>query len=197
MKVHASARLLGRLAGALLCAAGISLVAPAAAADQDAHFYTFLNVGNADTDYRTIVDEVNDDDRSFELGFGYAFNRYWAVQGSYHDFGEPAGFVAQCPPDVLCIAPNIIGGLHEKVSFDGWSVALRGTLPISEQFALFGKLGMVAWDASSTHLSDSGEDLVYGAGVIWNVAGPWGVQLTFEELDLDIQTVSLGVIYSF
>jgi OOP family OmpA-OmpF porin len=197
MKVHANARLLRMLASALLCAAGISLFAPAAAADEEAHFYTFLNVGNADTDYRTIVDAVSDDDRSFELGVGYAFNRYWAMQGSYHDFGEPAGFVAQCSPDVVCIASTIIGGFPEQVSFDGWSVALRGTLPVSEHFALFGKLGVVAWDAQSAHLSDSGEDLVYGAGVIWNVTGPWGVQFTLEELDLDIQTVSLGVIYRF
>lgn len=197
MQIRSTSPLLRKLAGPLLCVAGIALITPTAAADPESHFYAFLNVGSADTDYRTVVDEVTDDDRAFGLGIGYAFNRYWSVEGGYHDFGEPAGFVAQCSPDVVCIAANIIGGFQEKVSFDGWSVALRGTLPISEKFALFGKLGVVAWDASATHLSDSGEDLVYGAGMVWNVTGPWGVQLAFEELDLDIQTVGLGVIYSF
>jgi hypothetical protein len=197
MNTRSKARPTRKLIGAGLLATGILLAAPAGAAGHEDHYFAFLNVGDSDTSFRTPVDVVGNDDTSFELGFGYAFNRYLSVQGSYHDFGSPTGVVAECPPEVLCVAPNIIGGFVEDVSFDGWSAALRGTVPINENLALFGTLGAITWDASARHLNDSGTDLIYGAGVIWNFAERWGVQFSYEKVDLDIETGKLGILYRF
>lgn len=158
-------------------------------------FYAFANIGSSDSDFRTGVnDAVIDDDRSFEVGGGYAINRYLAIQGSYQDFGEPVAF-AGCPPEVDCE----LQAIPEKVEIDGWSAALIGTVPIGQRFAAFGKLGVVAWDASarSPSLNDSGEDLIYGAGLRWEVSDRWGVDVAYEEVDLDIRSVKVGALFHF
>ncbi|NIP16917.1 MAG: outer membrane beta-barrel protein [Xanthomonadales bacterium] len=194
MKAQSNCLSAGRFTGPGLFVFGMMLATPVSANGQ---YFAFLNVGGADTGFTTTVETVTDDDRSFELGFGYAFNRYLSVQGSYHDFGTHTGLVAQCPPELVCIAPNIHGGFLERVSFDGLSVSLRGTIPLSDKLALFGTLGIISWDASAPHMDVSGEDLVYSAGLAWEVSDDWGLQISYEEVDLDIQSGKFGVIYRF
>lgn len=149
----------------LLLMAFFLSVSPGMASDFETHGYILANVGKADTLARTSsTDETNADDTAFEIGVGYAFSPYLSVEGSYQDFGKPYGY-AGCPVDVLCIA--IVPFSREEVSVDGWSVAPRGGLPITESLSIFGRLGFLSWDtsASSQGLNDSGTDLLYGVGI--------------------------------
>lgn len=142
----------------------------------------------------TVNDVIADEDTSYELGIGYAFNRILSLQGSYHNFGKPTGF-AGCPPEVLCI----LAFSPEAVKVDGWAAAVAATWPLGQNLDVFGKLGVIAWDTSavSPSLNDSGADLLYGAGATWYVSERWGLQLAYEEADLDIRTGKFGLVYRF
>jgi OOP family OmpA-OmpF porin len=176
-------------------ASTIAFAAPAALAEPQSGFFAVASIGDTDIHYRPqINDVIADSTRTFELGIGYAINPNISIQGSYHDYGNPIGY-AGCPPEVLCI----LAFSPEEVEVDGWSATVVGTLPISNKFAVFGKLGMMAWDtdARSSSLNDSGEDLIYAAGISWNLSERWGIQLSYEELDLDFRSSKLGAMFRF
>lgn len=77
----------------------------------------------------------------------------------------------------------------------GWNVAGIGILPISESFALFGKLGMFKWDldykcktasgtatcGSPANRSASGTDLSYGVGLSYTLTKQVGLRLEWER----------------
>jgi hypothetical protein len=69
-------------------------------------------------------------------------------------------------------------------------------LPISNKFAVFGMMARYT-DARSSSLIDSGEDLIYAAGISWNLSERWGNQLSHEELELDIRSNKLGAMFRF
>lgn len=178
-----------------VAASTLALAAPAALAESQSGFFAVASIGDTNIHYRPQVNDViADNSRTFELGFGYSLNPNFSIQGSYHDYGDPIGF-AGCPPEVLCI----VAFSPEEVKVDGWSASLVGTLPLSDKFAVFGKLGVMAWntDARSASLNDSGEDLMYAAGVNWNLSERWGIQLSYEELNLDIRSSKLGAVFRF
>jgi len=175
----------------------ISAAVPAMAAGFDRQVYLVVAAGQADTDARlSEVDEINGDDTAYELGLGYAFSPYLSVEGSYHDFGEPYGY-AGCPRDLLCVA--IVPYVRENVSLDGWSAALRGNIPLTDHLSLFGRVGLLAWDSSALNpgLNDSGTDLLYGAGIAADLNDRFGLQLSYERVDLDIDSLKLGVMMRF
>lgn len=184
----------------LITAAPVSL-SPVLASEFQSHGYLLASVGRADTFILTstrtsLTDEINGDDTAFEIGVGFAFSPYLSIEGSYQDFGKPSGY-AGCPPDVLCI--EIVPFSREEVSVDGWSVALRGALPVTDSLSVFGRLGFLSWDASarSQGLNDSGTDVLYGAGIAADLNDRFGLQLSYEKAEVDIETVKLGVRLRF
>lgn len=171
--------------------------ASARAAEFENHGYLIASVGKADTLKRgSLTDEINGDDTAFEIGAGFAFSPNFSIEASYHDFGEPYGYVG-CPVEVLCIA--IVPFSREAVAVDGWSVALRGAYPISERLSVFGRLGVLSWDASaiSQSLNASGTDLLYGAGIATDLNDRFALQLSYEKADVDIETIKAGVRWRF
>lgn len=171
------------------------LFAPAAPAEPGTSAYAFVNVGTSRSSFRpSVVDVVSDDDASYGIGLGYAFNRHFSLEGGYHDFGDPTGF-AGCPIEVFCIQAFS----PEAVSMAGWSASLVATTPLNDQFDVFGKIGVLSWDADarSPSLNDSGSDLLYGLGLVWNASKRWGVRASYEKADVDIESAMLGAIYTF
>lgn len=159
--------------------------------------YLLASIGKATSEFRTSPsDAIQGDDTAFEIGVGFAFNEYLAVEASYQDFGEPDGF-AGCPPDVLCIA--IVPFAREPVSVDGWSAALRGTVPITESLSAFGRLGFLAWDTSASNqgLNASGTDLLYAVGIATDISDRMSLQLSWEQAEIDIETTKLGIRFRF
>lgn len=159
--------------------------------------YMLVSYGESDTEFSVSSnDTVQGDDRALEIGLGFAFSEYLAIEGSYQDFGDPDGFVG-CPPEVLCIA--IVPFSREPVEMDGWAAALRGALPITETLSVFGRIGLLAWDSSarSPELNDSGTDLLYGVGIAAEFGEQFGLQLSYEKVELDLETVKLGLRLHF
>lgn len=141
---------------------------------------------------------VDNNDTAYQLFMGYQFNPYFAVEGSYIDFGD---FSASYSDAYL--KPN------NELSTDGFGAAMLGRLPIQGGFSIHGKLGMVAWDAeskggysydkslSADSNSDDGTDPFYGLGAEYasnniTIRGEYVRYDINSDVDIDMLSASLG-----
>lgn len=131
--------------------------------------YGYLNI---DSD-----DEFDDDNEAFQGLIGYRFNNYFAAEGGYIDFGNYGNNLA-------------------KASTDGYTFAIKGTLPINEQFGLYLKLGQLWWETDYKILGFDGskddEGLFYGAGLSFDITDNLVLNAEYivYDLDLDADDVS-------
>jgi hypothetical protein len=158
-------------------------------------FYRDLGYPNVSSD---------DTDTAFKMFVGYQFNPNFAVEASYVDFGD---FTASSS------APGYSG--EAKLSMDGFTAALVGKLPIQDGFSVFGKLGLIAWDADlneseqfmgqsgSASYGEDGTDPYYGIGAEY-VVNQVMMRLEFERYDisesgedLDVDLISASIGYRF
>ncbi|MDI5983958.1 outer membrane beta-barrel protein [Halomonas sp. M4R5S39] len=176
----------------------------------DAGPYLGAGIGHAMLDNDTLdwLDDIgastDDNDVGYKLFAGYQFNPYFAVEASYVDFGD-------------FTASGSDGGdsARLKLGFDGFTAALVGKLPIQSGFSLFGKLGMIAWDADldfnatiqgqSFHGSggEDGTDPFYGIGAEY-VINQIIMRAEFERYDIsdsgedfEIDMISGSIGYRF
>jgi hypothetical protein len=177
--------------GMTVAAALLTLTAgPALAQDDDDRagqnlqgFYIGAGIG----DYSSSVDEINsldsiddagidfsDGDNAMKVFAGWHFNRFFAVQADYVDFGESSGAVTPSvsgTSDVQGIAPSIVG-----------------TLPLGP-IELFARVGMMFYDVDlnlggGRLVDESGEDLVYSAGIGIDILDRLNLRLEYEEIDI-------------
>lgn len=138
----------------------VSLLASGAALAADDGFYIGLGIGYARPDFDTgglkaaagaAVTAVSSDSSSFgftEYG-GYRFNQNFAVQASFTDLGK-YDFTATRPA-----ATPATG----KVTINGFGLAAVGTIPLANDFSVFGKVG-----AFFSTLNASTSINLFGAG---------------------------------
>ena len=110
-------------------------------------FYLGGGVG----DFSSAVDEINnlddiddvgidfsDSDNATKVFAGWNFNRFFAVQGDFVDFGESSGFVstsARGTSDVQGLAPSIVGTLPIDACTEGELGRLMGGAHAAEAAA--------------------------------------------------------------
>ncbi|MFY0991751.1 outer membrane beta-barrel protein [Halomonas sp. C05BenzN] len=155
-------------------------------------FYRDLGFPNVSSD---------DTDVSYKLFAGYQFNPYFAVEAGYVDFGS---FTASST------ATDFSG--NAKLSVDGFTAALVGKLPIQSGFSVYGKLGMVAWDAdlkesasfmgmsASASYGEDGTDPFYGIGAEYVVdqimmraeLERYDISESGEDFTIDMISASIG-----
>jgi OOP family OmpA-OmpF porin len=149
--------------------------------------YVGATVGQVDVD--TAEDELRfDEDTSWSVLGGYRINQYFAFEGSYVDFGKP---------DVENL-PNA------SVEADAFDFAILGILPVTDRFAIFGRVGFMSWDVKAYQFgrevgSDDGEDATFGAGIAFNVTDQFSISAGFQRYDLDtyVDTIYLGAKFYF
>ena len=134
-----------RASGTLSLMALAAIASPLASADETAGWYGGISVGRskAKIDDARITREllngglattsISDDktDVGYKLFGGYQFNRYIAVEAGYFDLGK-FGFTANTLPP---------GTLHGALKAKGVNLDLVGTVPITESFSVFGRVG--------------------------------------------------------
>jgi len=152
------------------------------------------------------IDE-NDRDRGYKLFGGYQLSRHFAVEGGYFDLGK-FGFSSSTVPT---------GTLNGEITLKGINLDLVGTLPISERFSAFGRIG-VARSQASANFAGSGavtvlnpspsvrsNNLKVGLGVEYAFTPAFSVRTEIERYRVDdavgnkgdVDLVSLGVVYRF
>ncbi len=132
---------------------------------------------------------------------GYQFTRNWGIEAGYSDFGKVK-------------ANGTFMGLDTSAEVRVWGFGLAGTgtLPLSSQFDLLGKLGVFhgVVDSSANiggitgKLSGRSNTAMVGAGARWNFSGNWGARVEWERINKigdstsgtsDVDFISIGIEY--
>jgi hypothetical protein len=172
---------------------GIFIMPLSAWAGGESGFYVGGGVGNSSMKVDQNTDGVNfnfdGNDAGYKVILGYNFGIIplidLGVEGSYVSFGkiEDAGSSAKA------------------TGFDGFGV---GALTFGP-FAVFGKVGMIKWDADTTlagagTASDSGTDPAYGIGARFQLFS-FSVRAEYEVFDVeglkDLSMFSASALYTF
>jgi opacity protein-like surface antigen len=137
--------------------------------------------------------DFSEQDAGYKVFAGYNFGIIplldLAVEGSYVDFGNPNGTLAD--------------GTNIDYNLVGWDVFGLAALTFGP-FSVFGKAGMVYWDTDinigSSSDSDSGSDPAYGIGAKFQL-GSIAIRAEYEGFDMskfnDVYLASVGVSYTF
>lgn len=134
---------------------------------------------------------IDANDTGFKIFGAYNFNENWGVEAGYIDFNKPS--------------TNVLG-TDLAIEANGFDVYGVGMLPAGEDFDLFGKVGVIAWDAKGfvdgvESGDDSGTDLALGIGARWKSSGAFGIRGEWEWFNIsDADTVwmfSLGAELRF
>ncbi|GAB2181481.1 outer membrane beta-barrel protein [Denitratisoma sp. agr-D3] len=149
-------------------------------------------------------------DTTYSLNLGYQFNRNFAVEGGYTDFGK------------YKVNSNVTAPAGDTASGDwkstGWTAVGVGILPIDNALSVYGKAGVVLADTKLSLGSSTGANAIsggshsstngtYGLGVSydfgnrvvgkleWNRYQGLGDSATTGSTDLN--TYTMGVAYKF
>lgn len=156
-----------------------------AQASEQPGFYAGAGVG------QSFVDETgyDDEDTAFSAFGGYQFNRHFAIEAGYADFGK--------------IEPEALLGSD----LEGSSAFLTAvaSVPFTDNFSGYAKAGVHRWDVDSElpvlgSREDTGTDPTYGLGLQYrftdNVALR-GEYSRFEVEDTDVDLAQLQVRFDF
>jgi OOP family OmpA-OmpF porin len=179
---------------------GAALVVPFAAQAAGGYVGGGFGQSTYDVDDAGMTTTSRDENGSgFKLYGGYEFDQNWGVEVGYANLGK------------LKNVYNVMG-TNVTVSAKSYSmyVAGTGTLPLNEQFSLFGKLGLatnhisVDGSASGFTASDSGSKsgMMFGVGAAYNVTKNVAVTLEYENFgkvaeDAKAQMWTVGARYKF
>ena len=211
---------LARASGTLGLAALAVIASPFAVAD-DSGWYVGANVGQSKAkidDARIIsglqagniaTTSINDDNRDtgYKLFGGYQFNKNFALEGGYFDLGR-FGFTATTVP---------AGPLTGNIKLKGLNLDMVGTLPITEKFSAFGRVGVNYAEAKDSftgtgavHVlnpNPSKRDTNYklGLGLQYALTDSLAVRAEAERYRIndavgnkgDVDLVSVGLVYRF
>ena len=117
-----------------------------------------FNAGLGSLGINVTSSRVDENDTSYGLNLGYAFNPYLAIELGYVDLGR-----------VSYRGTSNLGALALDIESHGWSASAVGSLPLNEQFSVFGRVGGVnaKVDVSGPGgaLSDRSWGALYGVGL--------------------------------
>lgn len=146
-------------------------------------FYGGVGAGRTDTDIGTagIAGSTDKHDNAWKLFGGYQFNPNIAVEAGYVDLGKAS-------------IAGTRGGAPASASLDAkvWQASAVGSLPLGQNFALTGKLGLAYADTDTSGIvggapfggSDSKTAPTYGLGLRYDVNRTFSVRGEWERFRL-------------
>jgi OmpA-OmpF porin, OOP family len=172
------------LLAAILPASMLALSAPAFAQGQsDAGWYVGGSYGKTSYSLSGAPAGVDDSDTGFKIFGGFQFTKHWGAEAGYIDFGKATA-----------------SGLGD-VGVTAFTFAGTGTLPLGENFALLGKVGLGMWDSSGSASSgDNGTDVYFGVGARYSFNKNLSLVVDYDRIDAEDDSVnmfSVGVRYKF
>jgi opacity protein-like surface antigen len=161
--------------GLALFALGVS----PAFADNESGFYAGVGAGqfNVKVDDVDTSDEFKEtfdgDDTVYKLFAGWRFNKFIGVELDYIDLGGPE---------------DTVENIKVKAEINGFAPYVIGTVPVGP-VELFARVGYYFYDVkikgeSLGSVSDSAEDLVYGAGIGLTFFEHLHARLEYEIIDV-------------
>lgn len=208
-------------ASAKLSLVALAVIASSAAMADDSAWYIGANVGpsKAVIDNERITNSlmgsgassvsiVDDNrDRGFKIYGGYQVNKYFALEGGYFDLGRYS-FAATTVPT---------GTLDGSIKIRGLNLDVVGTVPITEKFSAFARVGVNYAQARDTfsgtgavqvlnpNPSKRDTNLKLGVGVQYAFTDALAMRAEVERYRIndavgnkgDVDLVSVGLVYKF
>jgi OOP family OmpA-OmpF porin len=152
-------------------------------------FYGGLGAGRTNTDIGTagIAGSTDKTDDGWKAFGGYQFSEHFAVEGGYVDLGKAS-------------VNGTLGGApaYGSTESSAWQAAVVGSLPMTPQLALTGKLGIARTETdtagSNAGVAFGGSDRetapTYGLGLRYDFTKTFGVRGEWERFR--INSASLG-----
>ncbi len=175
-------------------AALITIAMSPLTAAADSGFFVSGAIGSAKLDEDFGDFAVDTSSTSFRLTAGWRFNDYFALEGGYHSFGK---FEDQVDDDGVPV--------NVSLKADGFTLGAIGSIPLGEQFSLFGRAGAFFWDGDAdinnvTQATPEDTNIFIGAGADYafteqfSVTGDW---TRYELEDVSSGVFSIGFQYRF
>lgn len=179
----------------LVALLSVLFLGSAPAFSQDTGFYAGFNFGQSKAeDFCNGFASCDDKDTALSIFGGYQFNSNVGFEIGYTDLGQAT-----------------ISGPGGSVRFEatGFEFSGVGTVPLSPQVALYGKLGLFLWDADARGTvlgfpftgSDDGSDPTLALGVRFSLTRNLAAQLQwqryFDVADFDVDVIGLGLLFRF
>jgi hypothetical protein len=156
-------------------AATLAILSSAAMAADAPYFYGGADVGSTKL-------EGADRETSFGGFLGYQFNQNFALEGGIRRLGEA----------------EFTGG---DVKLDQYSISGVGTVPLSNGFSVYGRLGYNRLNIKASgplgSASDDTNEVLYGAGVGYKFSETVTGRLEVQKPESDVTNVSVGVAFRF
>jgi OOP family OmpA-OmpF porin len=137
----------------------------------------------------------DDTDTAFRVFGGYQINRHFGVELGYADLGK---------------AEATGPGGSASVKSKAFDLVAVGTLPVAQNFSVYGKLGFYRADTDGTgpggSASETNTDLTYAIGVGYDFNKNLGIRGEWQQYskvgggaigDSNIDVMSIGVVYRF
>lgn len=166
---------------------------PAAGPTDGSGWFVEVGIGSASSSTESGAYVVDGNEDSWSAGVGYSINRYLSLQVAYHDLGH-GHFATDCPPPRVCLIAN-----EDRVDIDGIAVSATGSFPITDAIDVFGRVGVMSWDADFDVAANdaSDEDVVYGIGVGYSFADTWRITVQYEDYGFDVDSTTVGISHRF
>ena len=157
--------------------------------------------------FTTSSMSTDDRDKGFKIFGGYKYNKYLSVESGYFDLGD-FSFTANTVP---------AGSLNGTIKIRGLNLDAVGTLPVSERFSVFGRVGAQYAQVRDT-FTGSGAVTVnnpspkknavnhkFGLGVQYALTDSLGLRGEVERYRIndavggrgDVDMASVGLVYVF
>ena len=199
---------------------GCAVIASPSAVADDSGWYIGGNIGQS----RAKIDDaritanllgggftttaIADDNRDngYKLFGGYQYNKNFAVEAGYFDLGK-FGYMATVVP---------AGTLTGTIKLKGLNLDAVGTLPLTEKFSAFGRLGLnyaqardsftgIGVTVLNPNPSKNDTNYKFGAGLQYAFTESLGMRVEAERYRIndavgnrgDVDMYSLGLVYRF
>lgn len=134
-----------------------------------------------------VMDETDTGKKVFG---GYRINRHFAVEGQYADFGKFKSSFSASKSSQKALSTG-------EFNATGLSVSMMGILPIGSKVSLFGKVGTLYWNATTSYTyvdnitpesfngSDdaTGVSTLFGAGINVKMTKKLSVRVEYERVN--------------
>jgi predicted porin len=156
----------------IVAAAALAVMASSSFAGTPGTLYGGLDVGS------TKVDGISGKETSFGGFVGYNFHQNFALEGGFRRLAKY----------------DVVG---EDLTLDQTALSVVGTVPLSQGFNVFGRLGYNHLKADSNFSGASDSGVLYGVGLGYNFSPTIAGRVEVQKPSSDSTNVSVGVAYQF
>jgi OOP family OmpA-OmpF porin len=168
---------------AVVLTAALAMAGPAAA-----QLYLGATIGQAEFKEGCLgTGECDDSDTAWRILGGFQFNKFFAVELGYYDFGEASSGTA-------------------KLEAEAFELVAVGSFHFTDRFSVYGKVGGYQGTLKGGGIDEDSTDLTYGIGARWDFTKRFGVRGEWQRyeslgggslVETDLDVLSIGLIFSF